>query len=108
MADCRMIAVYCKTQTLAEIVKQIQNSATQTVPLIEAQQKILESNKETLVQNQLSKPETAAMLKNLENLEVTLLNIKAKINDARLLNQYLQRNLILHLSTKKFDFALPF
>ena len=96
MADCRMIAVYCKTQTLAEIVKQIQNSATQTVPLIEAQQKILESNKETLVQNQLSKPETAAMLKNLENLEATLLNVQAKINDARLLNQYLQRNLILH------------
>ena len=96
MADCRMIAVYCKTQALAEIVKQIQNSSTQTTPLIEAQQKILESNKETLVQNQLSKPETAAMLQNLENLEATLLNVQAKINDARLLNQYLQRNLILH------------
>ena len=96
MADCRMIAVYCKTQALAEIVKQIQNSATQTTPLIEAQQKILESNKETLVQNQLSKPETAAMLKNLENLEATFLNVQAKINDARLYNQYLQRNLILH------------
>ena len=96
MADCRMIAVYCKTQTLAEIVKQIQNSSTQTAPLIEAQQKILESNKETLVQNQLSKPETAAMLKNLDTLEATLLNVQAKINDARLLNQYLQRNSILH------------
>ena len=84
-----MIAVYCKTQTLAEIVKKIQDSSTQTVPLIEAQQKILEFNKETLVQNQLSKPETAAMLKNLDTLEATLLNVQAKINDARLLNQYL-------------------
>ena len=87
MADCRMIVVYCRTQTLAEIVKQIQNYATQTTPLIEAQQNILESNKENLVQNQLSKPETAAMLKNLDTLEATLLNVQAKINDARLLNQ---------------------
>ena len=55
-----------------------------------------QTNKETLVENQLSKPERAAMLKNLDTLEVTLLNVQAKINDARLLNQYLQRNLILH------------
>ena len=93
MADCRMIAVYCRTQSLAEIVKQIQNSAIQTTPLIEAQQKILEYNKGALVPNQLSKSETAAILKNLETLEATLLNIQSKNNDARLLNHYLQRNL---------------
>ena len=96
MADCRMIAIYCKAQSLAEIVKQIQELVVQTAPLIEAQHQILESNKENLVKNQMSKPEIAAMLKNSETLEATLLHMWIKIHDAKILNQYLQKNLILH------------
>ena len=96
MADCRMIAIYCKAQSLAEIVKQIQELVVKTAPLIEAQHQILESNKEDLVKNQMSKPEIAAMLKNSETLEATLLHMRIKIHDAKILNQYLQKNLILH------------
>ena len=96
MADCRMIAIYCKTQSLAEIVRQIQELVVKTVPLIEAQHQILESNKENLVKNQMSKPNIAAMLKNFETLEATLLHMQIKIHDAKILTHNLQKNLILH------------
>ena len=96
MADCRMIAVYCKTQTLAELVKQIQEPLNQIFSVIDTQQQILEANKENLVKNQLSKPEIATMLKHFETAETSLMNMQAKLNDARQLTQFLERNLILH------------
>ena len=95
MADCRMIAVYCKTQALAEIVKQLETALNQTVPLVEAQQQILEVNKDNLVKNQLPKPEIATMLKNFEGIDTALMNVQAKLNDVKQITQFVEKSLIL-------------
>ena len=96
MADCRMIAVYCKTQALEEIIKQLEEPVKQTIPLVEAQQKILEYNKNNLVKNELPKPEIATMLKNFESIDTALMNLQAKLNDVKQITQFVEKSLILH------------